>query len=133
MIDFETWFSQIVTTCELVASEDALPRTWVGGERSVTSIIDFGELYEQVFGDLDSEACLAKFASAMGTQTRLTVDTFLSSIKKLDSVAGNDPDLNKPAKLLASVAWREVKEAAMAVIEMPTARKYRSGRDDIRI
>lgn len=133
MIDFEVWFCQIVTTCELIASEDALPRTWVGEERTITSVIDFGELYEQIFGDLDSDACLIKFASTMDADARAAVERFLNLVKNLDSLVEGQPDLKDPARLLASAGWREIREAARSIIELPAARKCRSGREDIRI
>jgi hypothetical protein len=133
MIEFEAWFCQIVTTCELVASEDALWRTWVGGERTITSIIDFGELYEQVFGDLDAETCSTRFTSMTDNETGATIQRFLNLVTRVDSLVQSQPDLKEPATLLASISWRDVREAARAVIELPSTQKCRSGRDDIRI
>lgn len=130
MIEFRTWFCQIVTTCELISSGDALQRTWIGRERLVTSITDFGELYEQVFGDLDSDACLANFSPIMNRETFLAVERFLATIKVIDSRIAEDPTLEEPRRLFAEPIWKTLRETAAMIIALPEAR---SGRKDIRI
>lgn len=134
MIDFEVWFSQIVTTSELVASDDAMERAWVAGEEGITSIRDFFELYEQVFEDLDSEACLAEFsvAAKMDRETQAAVAKFLDAAKGVDSVVTDDPVLLRNLSLLLlHPSWRELKDSATVVTTLPSARAYRSGRVDI--
>jgi hypothetical protein len=117
----------------LVASEDALQRTWVGGERTLTSIIDFGELYEQIFGDLDSDACLAEFGPMMGREVASVVERFLDAVKECDLLVSREADLQASEALLTSLIWRDVREAAGAVIGLPDAQQCRSGRRDIRL
>ena len=51
MFDFNYWFDGIVSTCELIVSKDAFRRAWILGDRSITSIHDYVELFEQLMGD----------------------------------------------------------------------------------
>ena len=131
MIEFEDWFRQIVTTSELLASKNALERTWLQGDKTITSIVDFGELYEQVFGDLDSRLSLASFAPVLEPRTRVAVENLLSELSAVDSLIERRPTLKSPSVLLASPAWARVREAAKAVIDLPSARPWRSARRDI--
>ena len=134
MIDLETWLPQIVTTCELVASSDAFTRTWLEGNRVITSIIDFEELYEQIFGDLDSDACLVKFGKTIDDETCEAVSVFLASLRVVDAKREADSELrDHPVLLLKSEEWRNASQAARAVISLPQVAMHRSGRADIQI
>lgn len=58
MIDFhEVWLPQIIGYAELISGPD-LWKVWINKETEITSVIDFGELYEQLIGDLDSDFML---------------------------------------------------------------------------
>lgn len=133
MIQFSDWFRQIVTTCELIASEDALERKWVAHEVGITSIIDFEELYEQVFGDLDSEACLKKFGGIMQAESISAVKSLLTALRANDALIMNRAELKRPSELFQHEYWVALKDAAQAVILLSDARPFRTGRSDIRV
>jgi hypothetical protein len=133
MLEFKTWFCQIVTTCELVASQDALQRTWISREKSITSITDFGELYEQVFGDLDPEACLTNFGATMNRETFQAVERFLITINVIDFQIRKEPELQQPERLFVQSIWKILKDSAACIIALPDAQPCRSRRQDIQL
>jgi hypothetical protein len=54
MLDFlDDWLPQTMQYAMLIAGKDFW-RVWIDGDRSITSVMNYGELIEQFFGDLHS-------------------------------------------------------------------------------
>jgi hypothetical protein len=85
MVDFEYWFNGIVGACELIADEDVLRKVWIGGDRSITSIHYYDELYVQLTDDLFLDGNLREFASTIGdVGTIQTLAKFSQALNILD-------------------------------------------------
>ena len=65
MIDlFRTWLPQIISYAEKV-EDGTIQKAWAEGDRAGTSVYYSGELYEQVFEDLDSDSMLEEGREAL--------------------------------------------------------------------
>jgi hypothetical protein len=129
MVDFEYWFNGIVGTCELIANEDVLRKVWIGGDRSITSIHYYDELYVQLTDDLFLDGNLREFASTIGdVGTIETLATFSQALNILDQSIKANQELNDPATLLSSPQWATFREGAKKVIALPYAQPYRNER-----
>jgi hypothetical protein len=87
MIDlFRTWLPQIIGYAEAI-QDGTLQRAWADSDRSRTSAYYSGELYEQVFGDLDSDSMLADARAALRAHPMVAeaLERFLASLKRLDA------------------------------------------------
>ncbi len=85
MIDlFRTWLPQIIGTAEDF-QRGRLERAWSLSERGIAAYYS-GELYEQVFDDLDSDAMLGEARLALAPHPVLieALASFLGSLKRLD-------------------------------------------------
>ena len=132
MFDFKYWFEGIVGTCELIVSKDAFRRAWILGDKSVTSIHYYLELFEQLMGDLHLEECIGQFAEELQQIGATEAVTELAKgLRKLDERIEGNRDLQDPEKLLASPEWASFRIAARRVIELPGVKSYRTNRTDI--
>lgn len=87
MLDlFRTWLPQIIGYAQLI-HDGTVQRAWATGERAQTSVYYSGELYEQVFGDLDSDRMLDEGRAALGAHPQLVeaLEHFLTCLKRLDA------------------------------------------------
>lgn len=119
MIDFhKTWLPQIVGYCEMIAAETTLRRVWIERDASISSVVNFDELYEQIFDDLDSDAVEQQLQVVLAEQEdlRTALRTFLASLRRIDGQRTQRPELSDSSVLLSSPEWREVKQAAVAAI-----------------
>jgi len=67
MVDFEYWFDNVVSCCDLVLS--TVPdRVWIRGEKGLTSAYDPAEFFEQTLGDSDSQNLVRQFAYDLRTR-----------------------------------------------------------------
>lgn len=127
MIDFNNWFRQIVTTCDLIASKDAFTRTWILGDHSITSIHYYDELFEQLIGDLHLEECLQQFESTLREVGAFeALSSFYAALRLLDERIETRSDLQDPKLLLSSVEWATFQTAAKQVLALPAAQPYLS-------
>jgi hypothetical protein len=86
MIDlFRTWLPQMIGYAQAVHG-GTLEKAWADGDRSSSSTYYSGELYEQVFGDLDADNTMAEARHSLRQQPMLVdaLDGFLCSLKRLD-------------------------------------------------
>jgi hypothetical protein len=88
MIDlFRTWLPQIIGYAEKV-EDGSIKEAWVEGNLARTSVDYSGELYEQVFGDLDSDIMLEKAREALSASiTRggsRTIPVYAQAAGRLD-------------------------------------------------
>jgi hypothetical protein len=118
MIPFDTWIRQIVGYADLITASANLRRAWIDRDPSITSAMDFGELFEQIFGDLDSDAFDTKLIAYVpeDSEARAALSAFLEALRRTDKVLERRPDLRDPLALLNSAEWRLVKEAASRVL-----------------
>lgn len=87
MIDFfKTWLPQVIGYAELVAN-GTLRRSWESADQSETSAYYSGELYEQIFGDLDADAMQQEMRQRLKDQPAVieAVDAFLVGMRELDT------------------------------------------------
>ena len=117
MIPFETWLSQIVGYCRLVADTVGLRRAWVDGNHSQSSVTDFDELYEQIFDDLDSDSFdkELKVHLAKNVAAREALSAFLEAIRNADMAREGNVKLSSPENLLRSTEWLRVVDTAERV------------------
>lgn len=133
MIDFEYWIANIVSTCELIAS-DSLRKVWIYGDRSLTSIHNYDELYVQLNDGLRIGELIEEFSSRIGDENTLRVlREFAESLPILDRSIEGASQLRNPAALLSSPQWEVVKKSAQRVIALPYLQPYRGGRKDSQI
>jgi hypothetical protein len=86
MIDlFRTWLPQIIGYAESV-EDGTIQKAWADRDLTKTSAYCSDELYEQIFGDLDSERMAAEAREALCDHPLVAdgVEHFLSSLKRLD-------------------------------------------------
>jgi len=126
MIDFENWFANIVSTSDLIASEDALPKAWVQGDRTITSAYDYSELAEQILGDLDLEEQTKRFSNELEKVNALAAFAdFSGAFVRVAQSVDEDPMLHDSTTLLKSSEWASLRNAARTIIELPSAARYR--------
>lgn len=86
MIDlFRTWLPQIIGYARDL-HDGTFERAWAEGDRSRTSVYYSGELFEQVFGDLDADNMKEAARQSLAVHPELVsaLNDFLSSLKRLD-------------------------------------------------
>ncbi len=128
MIDlFRTWLPQIIGYAEAL-EDGTLQKAWADGDRSSTSAYYSGELYEQVFGDLDADEMLEEARRALGAHPPLlrALDGFLCSLKRLDDWVEAHVDTGTwgrgetiPAtvrSIFRSPEWQDAKSAAATLM-----------------
>lgn len=117
VIPFQTWLSQIVGYCHLVADSLGVRRAWVNGDCSLTSVSSFDELYEQIFDDLDSDAMEQELSDYLPNdpEARTEIAAFLQAIRAINAQLGHDQRLNSTVGLLNSTEWGRLIEAARRV------------------
>ena len=131
MIDFEYWVDNIVGTCELIESEDALRKVWIEGDHSITSIHYFDELYEQVLGDNHTEELIPVFAPRIADDNAIeALSQYVAALHAVDAQIEGNPVLKDPAILLASSEWNTFRQSAKRVVELPCFQEYRNGRKE---
>jgi|SRR5665213_2590042 len=129
MIDFEYWLSNLVGTCELIASETAFQKVWVERDYSFTSIHYYDELYVQLVDGLHIDELVTEFAPRIGDQgTIASLLEFARSLHILDASIEGKPALKDPEVLLSSPEWRLFQQAARKVVKSPGAATFRDGR-----
>ena len=130
MIEFDNWFKNIVATSDLIASEDALFKVWVGGDRTITSAYDYGELAEQVLGDLELEEQTKHFSSQLEKLNALAPMTaFIRTFLNVDQSVKDNPTLLDARTLLKSTHWASLRKAARDISGLRTAVPYRKQAD----
>lgn len=126
MISFETWFANIASTADLIASEDALWRTWVQGDKTITSAYDYSELAVQVLDDLELENLTKHFSSELRNIHALEAFVaFGRAFLLLDQSVQKNPILRDPIEMLKSSEWSSVVKAAQKIVALPTPAPYR--------
>jgi hypothetical protein len=127
MIDLRrTWLPQIISCAEEL-HDGRLKRAWAEGDRSSTAYYS-GELYEQVFDDLDSDSMVAEARLALGHYPALisALESFLLSLKQLDAWIEEHVDTStwglgkeRPATvpgIFLSDEWRAAQGSAAALV-----------------
>jgi hypothetical protein len=106
LIEFETWFPQIVGYARLISDGDTLRRSWLHGDRTETSVTDFDELWEQVFDDLDSDTLEKQMVAKINDNNLRDLTTqFLARLRYVESAVRSGSALQEPTSLLGSPQW----------------------------
>ncbi len=119
MIDFRNvWLPQIIGYAVLIADDKALRSVWISGDQSLTSVISFDELIEQMFDDLDSEAMWSQHKGELVDRVSLqsSIDAFLRALLEADKPFGRK-NCTDHAALLSSPIWLQVRETAELVVK----------------
>ena len=118
MIEYDVWIDGIVSTCQLISDEEVFRKAWLENDKSITSIINYDELYEQIFDDLDSDAYerLLPSMEKLSDNKRKLISRFLCSLREFDKETEQDEQFKSPDTLLGSVEWNKVRVAAMNVV-----------------
>jgi hypothetical protein len=125
MIELATWLSGIGRMSEFIGDDISLRRVWVRGDSSITSIVSYDELYEQLFDDLDSDAFEAELERHLprDLDARVAINSFLDAIRKFDKIEATDPNMQSPTYLLSSSAWKDVQDAARRVLQLDAVKR----------
>ena len=139
MIDFfKTWLPQIIGYAEMVA-DGTLRRAWETGDKSETSTYYSGELYEQVFGDLDADNMRVEMRSRLQDHVGLAeaIELFLHSFRRLDEWADHHVDTDTWGRgkvvpdnvraIFQSDEWRDTETRAAQLIASAAAAGFSSG------
>ena len=119
MISFrETWLPQILGYCELVCDDLKIRRAWINHDTSATSVTSFDELYEQIFGDLDSDRLQAELPVLLNDADVMqhAIHDFLEALRASDRVRATEPGLKNASAFLSSKHWKLVQTAARATL-----------------
>lgn len=138
MIDlFRTWLPQMISYAELI-HEGTAQRAWATGERAQTSVYYSGELYEQVFGDLESDRMLEEGRAALSAHPQLVeaLEHFLTCLKRLDAWIEARVDTLEwgkgqtiptgVAEIFAAGEWDEAQSAGRALVAVAAEAGYSS-------
>ena len=126
MIDFDTWFRNILAISDLIASEDALLKAWVGRDQTITSAYDYDELATQALDDLELEQKTESFSRELGKLNALAeTNTFVQAFLNVDKAVRDNPMLINPRNLLNSTRWVSLRNAAHELSAVPDVSLYR--------
>jgi hypothetical protein len=127
VIDFNNWITNIIATCDLIASPDALRKAWVQRDETITSAYDFNELAEQVLGDLALEEQIKRFSNELENKNALAaLSAFSRAFRNVDQSTRENPALRDPSTLLNSDAWFSLRDTARSILDLPSAAPYRT-------
>jgi hypothetical protein len=128
MIDlFRTWLPQIIGYAEKV-QDGTIRKAWAEGDRAGTSVYYSGELYEQVFGDLDSDSMSERGREALSAHPKVAdcLERFLTTLKRLDDWIEAHVDTDEWGKgqripttvprIFESQEWRNANSAAATLV-----------------
>jgi hypothetical protein len=125
MIDFDSWFENIVSTANLIASPHALNQVWIQGDKNVTSAYDFNELLEQLLGDLHLQEETHRFHHQLRQIDAFEpITEFAQQLLGLERLVSNDLRLQDPQNLLTSPGWVQLKNLAQNITQLPAAKVY---------
>lgn len=124
MIAWETWIPQIVRYARLIEDGETLRLAWEENNYTNTSVTDFDEMYEQVFGDLASDEFLERLPQFVEVERERAIRDFLEGINTVDKARKDDASLMAPATLVASAHWDHLKAAAKTLIEAYSQSPY---------
>lgn len=117
-IPFSIWIKGVVGTAEFLTDSGLVERVWLNGDRTITSITSFNELYEQLFDDLDS----GNYAESHGKSAilseaqRQAVASFLCAVRDFDDEPFIMNGREDSAAILCSTAWAVIQSSAKAVV-----------------
>jgi hypothetical protein len=128
MPDFDYWFENIVSTCDLIASPSALTQAWINKDKSITSAYDLDELLEQLLGDLHLEEHIRLFEDALRKAGAFdAIEAFTRALLEVKSTARSGLHEWKPEEVLTSPAWEALQQKARIIIQLPAAKPYTRG------
>jgi hypothetical protein len=119
MIDFkDIWLPQIISYAAFIADENTVRDVWISGDQTITSATSYDELYEQVFGDLDSKAIWKDHKKELSDKAnlQLSIDDFLNNFLLVDAQFGKR-NCTDHAALLMTPLWKQLRQTARKVIE----------------
>jgi hypothetical protein len=119
---FRYWFGCIVSMSGLIASHDALARTWIQRDWTITSAHTPDELFEQLLGDLHLEKHVQLFANELRQLGAFeAMGVFKDAAVHMWDAIEKDNRLEDPATLLSSPEWASLRAAASCVVALPAA------------
>jgi hypothetical protein len=120
MIIFEKWISQILGYAQFVSDDKGVKSAWIDGDFSCTSITNFDELYEQMFGDLDSGGFINRLNEFLPNSIEecKALSEFITSIIEIDEMMGQNKGGLSPIDLIQSDQWGRLVGVARRLLSM---------------
>lgn len=130
---FKTWLPGIIEYCELITGEKALRKAWIHSDLSDTSVYYPGEMFEQIFGDLDSNLMRQEMNNNISDADLIkAINSFLDALLELETWIGDNFDIAGWSKgepnpkmaevVLSSPLWSALTRAAGKVVELGAGR-----------
>jgi hypothetical protein len=118
-LPFLLWIDEVVRTASFFADRVQVEKAWLHSDRSITSIVDFGEGYEQLFGDLAAEESIEFHGnnSDLSTSQRAALKKFIEVFKETYFAAARDGQVDSVG-VLSSETWLFLEVAAKDVVTM---------------
>ena len=119
MISDRIWLNYIRRTCTFILDERKLRSVWLDHKSGVTSVTNFDELFEQLFGDLDSENKEKELDRIFVARidAKKSIIQFLRAIKKIDQQRFSSKSYLNLENLLNSTDWTNLQTACRYVLE----------------
>jgi hypothetical protein len=117
MIELDVWVDGICSTAELVAEEGLFEKVWLKGDKSITSILEPEELFEQIFEGLDADNFenSKEFNLQLDSYQKQKISNFLAKLRELEEYV-NLNDLNDdPSIVLKCKVWIELRAIASSL------------------
>ena len=120
MIELQTRLSYIGGISEFILNQDEIRSVWINKKLGITSLMDFDELFVQLFDDLDMEELEREPSDllSMDAPSRNRILNFLNSVRDVDKAIENDRRLRDPSRLLTSDSWRNLEVACEKALEI---------------
>jgi len=113
MIELQTRLSYIGGISEFILNRDEIRSVWVNKKLGITSVMDFDELFVQLFDDLDMEELEREPSDLLSIDapSRNKILNFLNAVRDVDNAIESDCRLRDPSRLLISESWRNLEVA----------------------
>ena len=110
---FCTWLPELYSQAKLISSQRELEEAWLHGDLSRSSVVDVGELYEQLLGFSDVEVYVNYVKREFKHDSYLLL--FLEQYLEVDRQLTRDSNVSA-TKLLESEGWKELRRRAKSLI-----------------
>lgn len=121
MIDVdEVWIPGILRYARFITDQDMIENVWLRGETGLTSVTDYGELIEQIFGGLDSSSIVEDLSSPpMDKELVHRITDFIHTLDKMDRTTFTHNGITEE-QILLSNEWKYIQSLAKRVIDRAT-------------
>jgi len=117
-ISFDVFLEGILGAAELVSDKVTLKAVWLGGDRKKTSMVNFDEMYEQLFGDLYLDDYLEDITSPsyMTLGQSQAVRAFIEQIHVINDRYFKLPNPQNLNEIIETTEWEAFSVTASRVL-----------------